>query len=130
MISTKTEDHHKRRGAKCTECENLQECKLRDIILSTYIQCCNYAAEGCNNYIGNYIAKSRVGGDRRDYRTHKALNLSVRDKILTEGFALSECEAFGINSTRLHNNLTVLKERGATITKQGSGKEVRYFASF
>lgn len=130
MISTKTQDWHKRRGAKCTECENLNDCRLKEIILSTHIQCCNYAAEGCENYIGNEIAKSRVGGDRRDYRTHKALNLSVRNKILSEGFALSECEAFGIDSTRLHNNLTVLKEKGAIITKQGSGKEVRYFASF
>lgn len=130
MISTKIYDHHRRKGAKCTECENLQECKLRDIILSSYINCCNYASEGCEHYKGAYKRVYLRGGNIGDYTQNRDINRYIRDKVMGEGFCMTECKNLKIPRKRVHNNLTLLKERGFEIIKTGKGDNLTYVGKY
>ena len=41
----------------CTQCLNLNTCRLKAIILNPDIITCNYAAEGCIRYKGSWLDK-------------------------------------------------------------------------
>ena len=133
MSNLEQNEEHTRKGASCYECERLHNldkkegCKVREDILDPNVDWSNFAAYGCSRYLGDYtpLPSNRGGNQYRDVPTE--LNLKIREYFLRgEVFKLSMCIEWGIEKTRLHNNIVVLEKRGYEVIKTKVGDDRHY----
>lgn len=121
MINLDFNIEHQRVDASCYECT--AECRLRDMIDSPDIICCNYAAYGCTKYNGPIKKIIPKGGARFG---DASLNNQIRKRILSLGkFKVSDLYDLTCDKQRIINGITLLRKSGYTIvnTKKCSDSE-------
>lgn len=124
MIDKSERDWHYRIGVSCYDCVKLEECPLRDNILSADVMWCNYAAEGCVKYKGKEpirYNKERYAEEEKNVAQRLRemfLNgeLMTLDKIILAGGTRRHC------ATMVYH----LRKKGYDIKKIWNGKNYDY----
>ena len=121
MITDKIEDHHKRKGASCLECDWLNNetdpCFLRANILHPTEIYSNYASEGCVKYKGNWVGKA----------SSRPLIQRIRKEILEGGkVSREECVKQGLTMRQICALIRTVQKRGFRVKYSRSNNETFY----